>query len=327
MTSPPAPIRADGALDLSALYRHCLFRSDAAVESHDHVSRELSDHDLQWRGGAVDTAMFKAEMRQMRMFALRYGSEVEVRPRPFEDFFLMHMSLRGSAEIESDGRRICIPEGRSALIAPRKDIRMWWQRGSEQFILKVPTHLLGSTGAAALLPPAALMPEASEAQWRLMLQSLVLTTALQNGSQAHRDWADHFEQNIALFLRAQHGGAPVVAAASPIVVPAESATEQRIEAMEAYMRRRLAAPIALADLAGAAGVGVRTLGVLCQRHRGTSPMELLRCMRLDAARARLMRGDASVTEAALEYGFGHLGRFSAYYRDRFGELPRETPTH
>ena len=54
-------------------------------------------------------------------------------------------------------------------------------------------------------------------------------------------------------------------------------------------------------------------------------MELLRHRRLDAARARLrMQHDASITETAFEFGFGHLGRFSQYYFERFGELPRQT---
>jgi AraC-like DNA-binding protein len=32
----------------------------------------------------------------------------------------------------------------------------------------------------------------------------------------------------------------------------------------------------------------------------------------------------NVTEVALNYGFTHLGRFSADYRKMFGELPSET---
>ncbi|MNR39034.1 HTH-type transcriptional activator RhaS [compost metagenome] len=54
-------------------------------------------------------------------------------------------------------------------------------------------------------------------------------------------------------------------------------------------------------------------------------MAWLRLQRLDAARAQLRRGDAhSIAEVALRCGFAHLGRFSAYYRERFGELPSET---
>ena len=64
---------------------------------------------------------------------------------------------------------------------------------------------------------------------------------------------------------------------------------------------------------------------LFQEHRDTTPMNALRALRLDAARQRLLDGAcANVTEAALAVGFGHLGRFSKYYKERFGELPRQT---
>ncbi|MDD0838709.1 AraC family transcriptional regulator [Curvibacter sp. HBC61] len=334
----PAPLPPAGSLDLSPLYQHCLFRSDAQVESHDQVARELSDHDLHWRQGAVDTAMYKAGTRRMAMFALRYGAEVEVRPRPFQDFALVHLSLRGGTEIEADGVRISVPQGRTALIAPRRSIRMWWERGSEQFILKVPHSLLHAGDPASPealdLPSAALLSTPHEGPWRSLVQSLVHTTALPHGSPAHGAWVDHFERTVALFLRTHSGpdSAPLAPPAPPAarqaITLSGASAGARLEAMEAYMRRRLAAPIALVDLAQAAGVSVRTLTLLCQRHRGSTPMDLLRAMRLDAVRAHLQSDpQASVTTCALEYGFGHLGRFSAYYRERFGELPSETRPH
>ena len=91
------------------------------------------------------------------------------------------------------------------------------------------------------------------------------------------------------------------------------------------MRERMSAPLSLADIAQAAGVGVRTLNSLSNRHLGGTPMEVLRNMRLDAVRHKLrLNPHASVTETALEAGFGNLGRFAAYYLERFGELPRQT---
>jgi transcriptional regulator GlxA family with amidase domain len=93
----------------------------------------------------------------------------------------------------------------------------------------------------------------------------------------------------------------------------------------AYIDTKLCAPILVEDLARAAGVSGRALNALCHRHHGIPPMELLRNLRLDAARARLLTdASASITDTALAFGFGHLGRFSAYYFSRFQELPRDT---
>gem|GEM_PF-252884 len=95
--------------------------------------------------------------------------------------------------------------------------------------------------------------------------------------------------------------------------------------MQAYMHQHLCAPISLVDLAQVAGVSPRSLNTLCQRRYGVSPMMMLRNLRLDAVHDVLRSRPAThVTSVALDHGFGHLGRFSAYYRQRFGELPRTT---
>jgi transcriptional regulator GlxA family with amidase domain len=100
---------------------------------------------------------------------------------------------------------------------------------------------------------------------------------------------------------------------------------RRVEVALSFMKERMSAPLSLADIAAAAGVSVRTLNSLSHRHLGATPMEVLRNLRLDAVRHKLrLNPQASVTETALEAGFGNLGRFAAYYLERFGELPRQT---
>lgn len=80
------------------------------------------------------------------------------------------------------------------------------------------------------------------------------------------------------------------------------------------------------DIADAAGVGVRQLQISFREAFGKTPWQYLRDRRLDAARARIGRRDecVSVTMAALDSGFAHLGEFSRSYQERFGEKPSET---
>jgi gluconolactonase len=97
------------------------------------------------------------------------------------------------------------------------------------------------------------------------------------------------------------------------------------ERLESFIRARLKAPIALDDLAAAAGVSRTQLNRLCQEEFDCSPMTLVRRMRLEAARFDLERNpDQDFTNLSLRYGFEHQSRFAQYYRTTFGELPRET---
>ena len=94
----------------------------------------------------------------------------------------------------------------------------------------------------------------------------------------------------------------------------------------AYIESNYELPITVTDVATAAGSSVRRLQEAFQDHLGDSPMGYLRNYRLDVAHRALGDGDCSVTEVAHRCGFTHLGRFSASYRERFGELPSHTLT-
>jgi len=95
---------------------------------------------------------------------------------------------------------------------------------------------------------------------------------------------------------------------------------------ERYAVERLADSLTMATLARAAGVSARTLQDGFQKFRGYSPMQYLREQRMLAVRRELMapKHATSVTDIALKWGMNHLGRFSAYYSNQFGEMPSET---
>ena len=94
-----------------------------------------------------------------------------------------------------------------------------------------------------------------------------------------------------------------------------------------FMQHHAHEAITPADAARAAGLHTRSLQQATQRHLGMSPNVYLRNVRLDRARADLLRhapGTTTVKSVARDWGFGNLGRFSSGYQVRFGEKPNET---
>lgn len=86
-------------------------------------------------------------------------------------------------------------------------------------------------------------------------------------------------------------------------------------------------PIGTSEIAAASGLSPRGLQQSLRRNLGQTPGDVLRAARLDGARTELLRGapdSTTVAQIARTWGFGHLGRFSASYRSRFGELPSES---
>lgn len=98
-------------------------------------------------------------------------------------------------------------------------------------------------------------------------------------------------------------------------------------AME-FMDEHAHEPVTIDDVAAAARVGPRALQQAFRRHRGTTPLEYLREVRMQRAHRDLSdadptRGD-TVAAAAARWGFPHAGRFSVQYRERYGRSPRNT---
>jgi len=323
-------------LDLSRLNDHLVFHSDSPSEVRTKLGSILSEHDLTLGNGQVNTTLFQRKLNDISVMKLTYGAEVNIEASPFKGFSLVQTPLRGSFEVEIGGRRKAFGQGDVAVLSPQHDLGIHWQEGSEQLILKVPHHLIARHfNRAATATPRAITGFASPAfkldgSLNLIWHSLVQQAIdLPNGTGSLNNlWLAHFEQTIALFLlthQTADTAKPQVTHYTPAPTGACKSSAAPLDRMETYIRQRLCAPISLVDLALAAGLSPRSLNALCHKYYGVSPMVLLRNMRLDAVREQLQTcPGANVTSVALDHGFGHLGRFSAYYRERFGELPRDT---
>jgi AraC-like DNA-binding protein len=103
---------------------------------------------------------------------------------------------------------------------------------------------------------------------------------------------------------------------------APGAIRRVVEAMRAQPGR----PFTVTDLAGIAGVGVRSLQQSFQRYVGMPPMTYLRQLRLGLVHdeLRLAAPGTTVAQVAYRYGFTHPSRFAAAYRQRYGTSPSDT---
>jgi transcriptional regulator GlxA family with amidase domain len=109
---------------------------------------------------------------------------------------------------------------------------------------------------------------------------------------------------------------------SPASCPA-SQIKAAVDAIEAHPER----PFTVSALAEVAAVSVRTLQHGFQRHLDMSPMTYLRQVRLARAHQDLSDcgpDQVTVTHIAHKWGFGHVSRFAAAYRRRYGVGPSTT---
>jgi AraC-like DNA-binding protein len=123
-----------------------------------------------------------------------------------------------------------------------------------------------------------------------------------------------------------------VLSAFPNTAQLEPTSEDRHDSHPATLHRAVTfietnpdLDITVADIARAAHVSVRAIQVAFRRHLGTTPMAYLRRVRLDAARAELLKATPSdgltVTAVASRWGWARPSRFAADFRAAYGQHP------
>jgi AraC family transcriptional regulator, ethanolamine operon transcriptional activator len=100
-----------------------------------------------------------------------------------------------------------------------------------------------------------------------------------------------------------------------------------VRACETYMRDHVDATVTLLHLSQVSGMRSRSLINAFEAVTGFSPMDYLKRLRLSGVHRTLRssdKGKTRIIDVATEWGFWHMGHFTADYRTMFGETPSRT---
>jgi transcriptional regulator GlxA family with amidase domain len=107
----------------------------------------------------------------------------------------------------------------------------------------------------------------------------------------------------------------------------KDAHEPKLLRVMNHIEKNLKDEISTEALTNLANMSLRSLYLLFDQRVGVTPRQYIVRRKLERIRTALLDPDyrvRSVTELALDYGFTHLGRFSAEYKEQFAELPSQT---
>jgi AraC-like DNA-binding protein len=261
----------------------------------------------------------------------QYGAAAEIRMTPVRDDYWVQLPIRGNVAIASGGREIACDRRSACVLSPRREhlIRSDANSARLQLAINGPAlvrqlaALLGDTPHRPLefAPSLAL----DEGFGRSLARYVVL--AVQEFERAEAAaWSplvmSQFEQLImtGLLLSQPHEYSDALRRHERPPAPRD------VKRVTDFIHDNLTAPITLADLVTASGVAGRTLFQHFRDFKGLSPMRYLRNARFERVRMALLDAapHETVTEIAMRWGFGHMGRFSVEYRQRFGESPSAT---
>ena len=264
---------------------------------------------------------------------LGYGDEVRLETGELETGYEVNIPLHGHLRTWTGHAEVCASPTTAAIYRP--DGRTWlhgWSHGARLFGLKVERAALEET-----------LAELADRPVRAVVQ---LAASLDLSHGAGRQWwalastlialADDPDCALARPMVARPLASSVIAALLYAVdhpyrdalttrpaLPRPASVREAVDLMEAEPE----APWTVHDLARRVGVTSRGLQGGFARHIGRPPMAYLRDVRLRRAHGDLRVADPArqtVADIAGRWGFTHLGRFGAAYRERYGVPPSMT---
>jgi AraC-like DNA-binding protein len=317
-------------LSADYLVRHSRLVTADLDEARENVSR-LWEYHTSWlrRGRNYGIRWHQATIGGAQLCYIRSPVSIHVACGPISDRVYVTLQERGRIAHRVNGCRAVSTAACAVVHAPGSELELDTEPFSLLLLSFEATAVANALAAAHGRPPAlAALP----CEFSLKTASGLALRSLSR-------WAarelDRLDAPIATCPKAAEGLGRtllslflscVAEGSEQIGQKVDAQAKARLDAAEAWMRAHLTEPVGIADIARAAGMSVRTLEMTFRRYRGCTPAQCLRQLRLEAAQ-RLLRNPhptLTVTGAAVETGFFHLGRFSASYKARFGESPSLT---
>ncbi|MER5890927.1 helix-turn-helix domain-containing protein [Streptomyces sp. NPDC001941] len=295
------------------------------------MTEEFSPHRLRIGRGHRAPGRFRRLHRQgLALYELGWGAPVEVAAGELPDFYNIHIPVAGDGVVRVAGREVSTP---CSVAGPGMTLGMSLSAQADTLILCLPQATVDNavTGHTGEPPTTALrftpaLPDADPAvaAWLGTARAFAQFAASPLATRSPLA-AAHFEQVLV------HGLVGLQPHDHSVALPPHThpALPRAVRRAMAYCEEHAAEPVSVADMAVAARVSPRTLQECFRSHFGTTPVAHLRRVRLDRVHQDLLRiADGSesgtVAEAATRWGFTHLGRFAAYYRETYGQVPSRT---
>lgn len=252
--------------------------------------------------------------------------------RSREQTLLLHFPLAGEFEAVLDRQRARVRPGQMLLVSAPGAVRRHWQGSCELFNIAMERRalerVLADEFGITVRAPLEFRPmTVAEAEQALTLRDFILLILKDmerpSPAFAHGSIARQAERMLLLLLlrNLPHNYSAQVSREP------DGAAPWYVGRVADHIHAHAGRELGLAELARVAGVSPRTLQHGFRKHRGTTPLQFLKRVRLDLAREALLQARASgglITDIAGRVGYDSASRFSRDYRERFGEPPSAT---
>ena len=299
--------------------------------ARDHLSKLLWPHRLKL-GDATRAFNFEhnvANCGSVTLNALRYGREIEISATPTDFVYLVKFTLAGSCEVRQNNSVVVSSANAVCVMNPNYPVNVRLSHDHNQVTLRVNGDRLhrflhSNLGYQATVPleffPVSTLWKRNAPGLARLIKVMCDDFSEPKSGFISKTVAPHLEDAIygLLLDELPHNFSEQVHKPHHIDT---RCLKLACEFIDAHAKH----DVRLFEIANAAETNVRYLQKAFRQHLKTTPTGYLRDRRLEYARQELIEHrDRSITEVALANGFTHFGRFTQYYRAKYGETPKAT---
>jgi len=289
-----------------------------------YVNQHVGNHSIAIADVRSEAMLIHRQVSELDFCRIRYGSETHVTSTALRDKYHIQIMLSGTCLQHAPSGSRTLFAGDVVVINPEDVVDLTYSDDCEKFILKIPVALVNQVCEQQHWSrPVAGVCFADKVYTLTELECIaqLLTLVCNEIESEHTDPAvhQHYVQIITIKIltslltnldwRGQHVQSRILC--------------KVLQHIEANLKNDIT-PEALAKFAN---VSLRTLYSLFDQHVGEPPRRYMIRRKLEGIRTALRAANGRtkiVTELAMDYGFTHLGRFSAEYKSLFAELPSQT---
>lgn len=303
-----------------------IYENSRPTDVSDYVRRHVGMHEL-ITDGASDRALLRhATLGNLGLTVISYGVNATVSNGFGLDSYHLQFVINGTCTIRLDNTELILPPGHGTFINPRVPSSVSYSPDCVKLIVNVPAALFRASSIDRLgcVPDRGVCfrsgvydientPTVARTIEMLYLSAAECTESA-GASQAPLEMffaakmLDFFQSNVC------H-------------VPSQTADERSFSLIDSYIENHIKEDVGIDALAEQCHVSQRTLYDRFTHVKAMTPSAYIKKKKLRQIYQHLsdpVHLARNVTELALEYGFSHLGRFSAEYKALFSELPSET---
>jgi len=318
------------APQIQSLDQHRIVRSRDIDDARLKISERVSPHDIEMTGHSdlLDVNFSGVHLDGIALLHAYYGCSIKAKPVQSE-FFYTHTMLKGNSEIQHGKNQCNTITGDTVVLSPSVPYNMRLHEKCDRIVIRIDPERVKSHLSKLLHREVEdslvfdLKIENSNTWWstiNYVLGQIENEPRVLDSPDVQRAYAQLIISNL-LELHGHNYRDKLDMRGEEMLCP-------QVRSAVDYIQSRLHQNTSLAELASHCHVSARTLQRSFDRYLGSTPTSYIRNAKLDAIHNELQTTrdtqSGSIKRILLDFNIIDFGRFSQYYRKKFGCTPKET---